>query len=90
MNNMNPNFNNQRNPGQWQPPTPQRPMQNYPQFRPNYQQQPPQPPMPPTGNQTPKEDEPKKEKKQRAVPFSELLSRVFVGALTLFIIVYMG
>ena len=96
MNNMNPNFNNQRNPGQWQPAAPQRPMQNYPQYRPNYQQlpqqpqQPAQPPMPPAGNQPPKDNKPKKQKKQRSVSFSELFSRIFVGALTLFIVVYMG
>ncbi|MBQ6502669.1 MAG: hypothetical protein IJI57_02005 [Flexilinea sp.] len=96
MNNMNPNFNNQRNPGQWQPPAPQRPNQNFPQYHPNYQQpsqlpQPPsQPNLPLTGKQPPKDEKPKKEKKQRAIPFSELFSRIFVGALTLFIVIYMG
>ena len=86
MNNMQPNFNNQQNPGQWQVPQPQRPQQNYPQYQPNYRQ----PIMPPSGNQTPNDNKPKKEKKQRTVPFSELFSRIFVGALTLFIVVYMS
>ena len=94
MNNTNSNYNNRQNSGQWQNSTPQRPMQNYPQYRPNYQQpsqwQPPKPPAQPASNQELDEKKPKKEKKQRSIPFSEIFSRIFVGALTLFVIVYMG
>lgn len=70
-------------------------MQRQPGVNPNFQRPPqaqtyiPQQPAPepPSDKQSRK---PEKQKKQPSIPFSELLSRIFVCMLTLFIVVYMG
>ena len=101
MNNMNPNFNNIPNPNYRNNAGGQRPAQGYPQYHPNYPQQnyyqPPQQPqpqnMPPSGDQNKNEKDRKPEKpkkKKPSIPVGEILSRIFVGMLTLFIVVYLG
>ena len=80
---------------------PQPPMPNYPPgqqangqtgYHQNFRPQPmSQPEAPLPGNPTPEEKKPQKQpKKAGGLPFSEVISRIFVGALTLFIVVYMG
>lgn len=85
---MNPNAGNTFQQGKYQP----RPYGNnysypYPPRQvPDTQQQ-------PQGNNSDNhgsEQKPQKEKKRSGLPVSEVLSRLFVGALTIFIVVYMG
>ena len=99
-----PNYNGQGMYGQPGPrQNPQVPQGgNYPpqQYPPRQPQQPPQPPQPPRQPEqsqqpqqpeTPEQPEQKKKaKKERALPTSEVLSRIFVGSLCLFVVVYMG
>lgn len=101
---MNPNYPNSQYPGRSSN-NHQNQGQNFPQYRPNYSQPNNYPPVQPGSFQPPSrqpqinqqipekknpETEEKKAKKTPAVPFTELLSRVFVGVLTLFIVVYMA
>ncbi len=84
----NPNFpqgNRGMVNGPVQPPRP------YP-ARPNVQPVYPQPPAPAPkeDNGNKRSDEKPQKKKRNGLPYSELFSRIFVGALTFFIIVYMG
>ena len=82
-----PNFAQQNPSGNYRP-------GNYPpaqpQINPNFQQPSQQQfysPQP-EANEKPKKQT--KPKRNPSLPFSEILSRIFVGALTLFIVVYMG
>ena len=62
------------------------PPQPQPQMKPQPQPDPQQPEIPEAKDKRPE----KPQKKTGGLPFSEVLSRIFVGALTLFIVVYMG
>ena len=85
---MNPNAGNTFQQGKYQPgPYGNNYSYPYPPRQvPDTQQQ-------PQGNNSDNhgsEQKPQKEKKRSGLPVSEVLSRLFVGALTIFIVVYMG